>query len=161
MALKITGIKNIQKVIENTNEKAFTQAELKKIGNSVTDNMRDFISKGISPIQGKGRFPAYKNPKSYPGKKKNARPVNLELSGDFLKSLYSKGKTGINPQIEIGYPPDEALKEKGHRDGANGQKKRPTIPDGNEKFAVTIVNDLIDGMAEAVNKYFKKEKLTK
>ena len=161
MPLKITGLKNIQKVIQDAQSEAFTQAELKNMGARVTSNMREMISKGISPIQGKGRFPAYKDPSKYPGKQKAPRPVNLELSGDFLKSLYAKGKTGKNPQIEIGYPPDQALKEKGHRDGANGQKKRPTIPERNEKFAVSIVNDLIDDMSNAVNKYFRKEKLTK
>lgn len=162
MAIKLNGIKNIEKVIRETQGKAFTKSELDKMGARVVSTMKDKISKGISPIQGKGRFPAYKNPARYPGKKKRQRPVNLNLSGDFLNSLYSEGKSGSSPKIDIGFDNTESyLKELGHRDGTNGQPKRPILPQGNETFLVTILNDLIDDAQSAVNKYFKKSKLIK
>lgn len=167
MALKIDGLINIKKIIQETQGKAFTKGGLNKMGARVVATMKNNISKGISPIEGNGRFPGYKDVSKYPSKvqkrfpDKKARPVNLKLTGEFLDSLGHESKAGKNAAIIIGYPPDQALKEEGHRDGANGQLKRPTIPNANESFSVKIMNDLIDDLKEAVNKYFKQTKLTK
>lgn len=67
---------------------------------------------------------------------KKARPVNLKLSGAFLKDLEVQVRNRI---IEIGYFDKlSAKKELGHREGANGQAVRPTIPLKSEKFNAVI-----------------------
>jgi hypothetical protein len=69
----------------------------KKVGTKTVGlAKREFIAKGISPVKGFGRFPAYarqrkSDPSKYPapvlgrfpGKKD--RPVNLRLDGSFMK----------------------------------------------------------------------------
>lgn len=175
-----------------------------RIGDAVIEAMLDLISKGISPIQGRGRFPAYKwaafrnqlkkersavnkalrkneqalfklrrmNQRQmlvaqkeanrrdigsvsgkYPYNEiarkygKKARPVNLFLTGDFLRALQAR-VTGTAGEfgLEVGFfegskdrfGTEAYLKEQGHREGANGQPERPTIPLGTEDFAVSI-----------------------
>jgi hypothetical protein len=119
------------------------------IGEEVTQEMQNLISKGISPIEGSGRFPGYKrqdDPKGYPLSvtnqfpDKKQRPVNLRLSGDFLNALDHKVKRdGSNYKTEIGYfDSEQAVKERGHREGANSQPKRPTLIKGDEKPAQRI-----------------------
>lgn len=183
---------------------AFIQDDLNEtnaadIGDTIITEMLALIVKGISPIEGKGRFPAYKwaafrnelkkekgaisralkknrnaliqfkrknkrqillaqkeavrkglanTSNRYPftpeairlGKK--PRPVNLILTGDFLLALeksVTKSAEGIG--LEIGFFEEkEAVKEQGHREGANGQPERPIIPVGREEFAQTILN---------------------
>lgn len=162
MAINLKDLKKIRDEIESASRKALSNNDLQKIGNEVVKEMKEFISGGISPIQGKGRFPGYKDPKKYPANqrknypRKRARPVNLELSGDFLKSLSSKPISGGNPKIEIGYSTSESIKEQGHRDGANGQPKRPTIPEGTEKFNKSIEKNIIEGAREAISRFLKK-----
>lgn len=102
---------------------------LKRIGEEVVAEIKRTVAKGISPISGK-RFPAYKNPARYPGDRKPKRPVNLYLTGQMLGALAFRIKNGA---IDIYLRGAKAnAKEQGHRDGANGQPKRPIIPQGDE-----------------------------
>jgi hypothetical protein len=123
-------------------KKPVDQATANQVGKEVVAEMKSMISKGISPIFGNGRFPTYKNPKRYPGDIKSRTPVNLKLTGDFQDSL--RFTTFVNPSgfgTRVGYDGDkEQLKEQGHREGVNGQPKRPTIPnqDSGERFASRI-----------------------
>lgn len=142
--------------------------ELEGIGNGVIAEMRLLISKGISPIKGAGRFPAYKwagvkflARKSGTKKKqadrqfqskypysvqdefpqKKERPVNLTLSGEFLNNLIVKVK---NKVIEIGFFEAPWTKyEQGHREGSNGQPPRPIIPISGEEFSPSIYRRLV------------------
>lgn len=118
---------------------------LREVGETIVDEMKEQIAVGKSPIHGDGNFPAYKNPKKYPGKRKPARPVNLELKGQMLSSLrYRINQAKI--AVTILYANRKAqLKELGHREGANGQPERPTIPIESEQF-----NALIKKKAQAV-----------
>jgi hypothetical protein len=177
---------------------------------AVVLGMKDMIAKGISPIEGVGRFPAYlaqaagKNlrqagrsgrsrkqnqrqvraslrtfaqakkflgnnnrrtsrfaskrgypynvVKKFPDKR--PRPVNLFLSGEFLASLEAKvtGHAG-SFGIEVGFfTADQAIKEIGHRERANGQPSRPTIPIDREDFAVSIQRAIIKIVEEAIDR---------
>lgn len=109
------------------------------IGKAIVKEMKALIATGKSPITGKS-FPAYKNPKRYPGKLKSARPVNLRLTGRFLAALAHKVLEGTGrPIIRIYLTTRSAhLKERGHREGAGGQPLRPIIPEGNELLAPSI-----------------------
>lgn len=134
----------------------FNKDVLQTLGSLVIAKMNDLIRGGHSPIEGKGNFPAYKNPKKYPGKKKLHNPVNLSLTGQMLNSLRYR----INQQkviVTILYVNKKAaVKEQGHREGANAQPKRPTIPIKNEKFhsSITIAID------QFVNRVLKRASTT-
>lgn len=107
--------------------------------------MKSLIGSGRSPIKGRGRFPRYKNPKKYPGSRKSDSPVNLRLTGDFLDDLtYDTNPSGDGYTTDIGYFTEESRKkEEGHRAGANGQPKRPTIPARNETFVNQIREEIL------------------
>lgn len=161
------AINELIKKVQQIKSSAIKKTHVNQIGKEVVKEMKDLISKGISPIRGKERFPAYKRAedksgypnnvgKRFPGKKK--RPVNLTLSGDMLNALIFRAiGSGENISIEVGYFDEaEALKEKGHREGTNGQPKRPTIPQGNEQFTVGIQTIAEDILVQAMSDYIKK-----
>lgn len=138
----------------------FNKSETRSIGNEIVKEMKDLISKGISPIQSVGRFKAYKNPARYPKRaqkdfpSKKERPVNLKLSGAFLDSLKVTSASGA--KFTIGF--DNKLsedKESGHREGVFGQPKRPIIPQSNETFAVSIKQIIVSEIVKRLNALLK------
>jgi hypothetical protein len=143
---------------------ALTKEDARQMGEDTVDEMKKSIAVGTSPIQGNGKFPAYKNPKKYPGgvKKrfpgKRERPVNLYLSGEFLDALISKVvKTRFGYGASVGYEGSKQnKKEQGHREGANGQPERPTIPQGGELFTTRIQKILRDAMLEAIDRIARR-----
>lgn len=100
------------------------------------------------------------NTKEYRQGKKRPRPVNLWLTGDFLRALtFELKKLAGKAGIEIGWwEPKQAIKEKGHREGANGQPKRPTLPRGSERWNQTIQLDIMKLLRDAVSKAAKTAK---
>jgi hypothetical protein len=161
------------KPIEQQFNSAAQRAKLKatrKIASFIEQKMKDLISKGISPIFGKGRFEGYaaqrygkQKKKFYPDSvkkdfpSKRRRPVNLFLSGDFLKSL--KAYPVSVGKIFIGYTTKYGKKlESGHRDGVNGQPNRPTIPEKpNERFAQPILSGIIKLFRDSFSDELKKK----
>ncbi len=146
---------------------AFGRDEANETAKEVVSEMKDMISKGISPVKSVGRFPAYlragekgkypDNQRSkYPTKRQ--RPVNLYLSGDFLKALSYRilsGKFGFS--FDVGYfDKDSVAKEEGHALGWNGQPQRPTIPDDGQ-FAERIQRIIFNGFKKAVSAFVKKK----
>lgn len=142
--------------------KGLNSNELEAIGKIVVQEIENDVLKGINPISGFGarRFPEYKNPSNYPDKArkdfpaKRRRPVNLFLSGDFLFFLrpFVKGQ-----KIFIGFSdPLSIKKEQGHRDGANGQPKRPIIPQGSETFNKRIIRVIKEAFSNQINKKLAK-----
>lgn len=141
-------------------------SQTRDLGLATKKEMKKLISKGISPIAGKGRFPRYKGGYAeqirrkgrVAGKPKKLRPVNLKLSGDFLKDLTSKTKRKRNQFVaNVGYrTPSEQLKEEGHRKAHNNQAKRPTIPEKNEQLAASIVVKLIKIIDKAIGKIIRR-----
>lgn len=171
-------------------------SDLNVIGRLFLGKMKTMISSGQNPIRGFGspRFPEYKAvtsfktakkskfesstankiknrgypysvQKSFPDKK--PRPVNLFLSGDFIKSLITlvvkkggtdtKGKTIlVDKRLRITFDKEESKqKELGHREGANGQLKRPIIPKGKEDFAAPLRKLLVDAYVQLIKKRIK------
>lgn len=182
-----------------------------QIGNAITGEMLKLIARGISPIEGAGRFPGYKwaevrnalrkertainkelrkvrrnlfvyrrkNKRQFLAmvKKRNRealagvtgrypftaqakrlgkkpRPVNLFLTGDFLSNLeYIVTGTAGKYGIELGFFDElSAKKESGHREGVNGQPKRPIIPVGREDFAISIQKIIFRKMEELIDR---------
>lgn len=190
----------------------------RKIGDAVVNEMILMVKRGISPIEGAGRFPEYKwagfrrqlnkersrinrelkrnkkklfvlrrmnqrqllvhqkeqNRKSLAGVTgrypfteeaikagKKPRPVNLTLHGDFLNALQARVTgAGIDLGLEVGFFPgwtddkgvEAFVKEIGHREGANGQPKRPIIPIGTEDFAQRIQNIIWEIIEEEIDR---------
>lgn len=136
----------------------FNKKALDEIGALTVREMKASIARGMSPLDGYGRFDAYLNPERYPGKRKPARPVNLFLMGDMLGAL----KFRINQAtlaITVFYATRKAqLKELGHREGANGQPIRPTIPDEGEFLSPAIrrkVQSLINNIVRQASLTWK------
>lgn len=128
---------------------------LEQVAKTLLREIFDRVKSGISPISGK-RFQAYKDVKKYPGDRKPQRPVNLFLSGQFLESLVTRIKTGKTPSITIFFDNQLANdKEQGHREGANGQRKRPIIPQGSEGFAAGILEAVRQVFSAVIDKDFK------
>jgi hypothetical protein len=130
----------LKKALEDI-KKPIDRDTAQKIGDDITADMKRLIASGQSPIKGNGRFPAYKDPKKYPGKRKSKTPVNLELTGEFLDDLTSKAISDpAGYATRVTYDGQKSQdKERGHREGANGQPKRPTLPAASgEDFAVSI-----------------------
>lgn len=155
-------IKQIVALAKELKEAPIDKDTASQIGQDVTEKMVSSITKGISPIRGAGRFPAYKNKNKYPGDLKPARPVNLKLTGDFLNDLtykVTKGKYGYKTEISYGAAGSLSdLKESGHRDGVNGQLKRPTIPAIGEQFIVAIERLYTKIFKERIRDLIKKSR---
>lgn len=164
MARVKINLKDIQKLLSEVPAKAALTSN-RKIAELARKKILDLVSKGISPIEGNGRFEAYK-PKEknkrypetvkrdYPAKRR--RPVNLTLSGKFLRALKAFPKT-VNI-ISIGFfsTYGETL-EQGHREGANGQGVRPIIPsESGESFTKAIRAAILKEYREAIQRYLKR-----
>lgn len=153
MSVKVKGLNEF---IAKLNElgQGLTKDEATQAGQATMSAMKDMISQGQSPITGRN-FPRYKNPQKYPGRLKSATPVNLHLSGDFLDGMRAKVvKTALGFGFEITYLKKELKKEEGHRVGWNGQPKRPTIPEGNEKFATRVREAYTKVILDALKKFY-------
>lgn len=155
MAKAKINLKPLQDKIKDLNKSVTLKAN-QAIKEEFKKKFLNLISKGISPIEGNGRFPAYKDKKKYPGKKKPPRPVNLKLSGKFLRGFKVVLKS-INI-IEYGFfsKYGDDL-ESGHREGQNKQAKRPTIPKSNEKLAKSLELLILKIYRQYVNEYLRKK----
>lgn len=123
---------------------------------TILQEMQSRIARGYSPIEGKGRFPKYKNPKKYPGDRKPKSPVNLYLSGKFLNQLRAQ-VSPVQGKILIGFWSDYGKKlESGHREGVNKQPKRPIIPADGERFTRPIRELILKLYQKAVREYLSK-----
>lgn len=143
LKVNFKGFKDLEKQLKKLGGKPRISAKTKQsAGRYLRNQIRSDASKGLSPVSGFGRFKRYKNPDRYPGGRKPHRPVNLRLSGDFLRSLSYKV---FSKDLVIGYFTAESeAKERGHREGANGQPIRPTIPVRRENFRKGITQKLED-----------------
>lgn len=152
--------KDISKILKKEFHETISLKKLKKkqlldISEIIIVQIKDSVRKGKSPIHPGKRFEKYKNPEKYPGKLKKKRPVNLHLSGDFLKNLKALARVGLAPRMTIGFFDKKSiLKEKGHRERANGQPSRPIIPTRKEEFARFLRRKFLDSVVEYLNKVF-------
>lgn len=156
-------------VIKDLNRKVKLASEVNPsimiAAHAFVDGMKDLISKGISPVKQIGRMPAYKKPESYPDRMrrkfpaKRRRPVNLLLSGEFLKDLTFIVKRDSVQKVRFGFFQQKSiLKERGHREGAGGQPKRPIIPNENEQFSKNLMIRFREAILRAMAKNILQRK---
>ena len=110
------------------------------IGPRIKEMIIDHAVRGVSPVQGQGKFKKYKNTSKYPGKLKAKSPVNLILSGEMLEAI-SYAFDGKRLKIFQGGDLDIQTRSKAHNYGAPeiNLARRPFLPlaDG-EGFNKTI-----------------------
>lgn len=157
--VSLRDITKFRKKIDTLSKKPLRPGEAGKMGRDVLGKMKSLIKRGTSPVRGGGfglRFPPYKDTSKYPGTRKAHKPVNLRLTGKFLRNLKLRP---IKNGIEIGYSDSkQADKEQGHREGQNEQPKRPTIPIAKkrENFAPSIVKLILKHLNAAIRRRAKK-----
>jgi len=155
---------------------------LDEMGLAIRDESLNMIAKGISPVEGEGRFEGYKAQrggakskgkskfgvenkgyplsvqKKYPGK--NVRPVNLFLSGDMLKFLrHAIIKSGIRFGI-IGAPSEVETRARVHNTGERSDiPQRKFIPwEPGDDFAPSIQRRIRQEMRKHVERIIAKFK---
>lgn len=159
---KTRGLKEFVVKLDKTRKTIIDRRTASKLGQETVDGMLRLIVSGFSPIKGPGirrAFRAYKNPDKYPGNRKPHRPVNLKLSGQFLEDLgftIESSKTGFAPRV--GYQTEESdKKEKGHREGAGGQRRRPTLPTrSGQSLRDSIIDELTEVVQDRLDEVTKK-----
>jgi len=161
--LKKQSVQKLMKKLDNLGS-FMTKKDAQFVGKGIVDRMKKLISKGTSPIDRRGKFAAYHGGYAarikaggYGGKK--LTPVNLHLTGNFLKGLKSKpvkGKMGYDTAVGFYDPYGEVL-EHGHRHGANNQRRRPILPEGNERFVDSIMSFYLDTVSTAIKRVLKRK----
>lgn len=130
----------------------------------VKDQILDDLSSGVSPVRGK-RFEKYS--KAYKDQIKKGRyssdgksvsPVNLKLSGDMIKTLFVKVKSGfLNKKLtmEVGF---SSFLAKVHNNLGASKKKviRRIVPKTGEKFNTKITNIIQKELKDAISTVAKK-----
>lgn len=154
----VAGFGRFPEYKSRTNARGLRQQAkaLNKAAKSATGNVKKQIRarqktlRGLASQAQRRGYPDSLGPKVLAQTGKKARPVNLKLYGDFLENLEARVRDRI---VEIGYfKQSEAIKELGHREGANGQAIRPTIPIGNEKFNAAIDAEILKAIDEVLNR---------
>lgn len=123
---------------------------IRKVARSFKDKGRRKQARKIAEDTKKNKYP-YSVMKDFPNKRE--RPVNLELSGAFLADLKAK-PTPKGVTIGFGTELSE-LKEQGHREGVNGQPRRPIIPEGDEDFSPSIYRRILSVVSSILKERFK------
>lgn len=154
MSVKVTvkadGLERIARELQSP-------AVNRRVGELVVDEMRDGLSKGLSPVRGVRRFAPYKDREKYPADRKPARPVNLYLSGEMLAALepFIRGS-----RLYVGIrDTEQAVKAKAHQEGTKNMVARRFMPtaDG-EEFNVTITRKIRNLYAEILSAIIKRAK---
>lgn len=155
----------------------------RKIGTSVVRDLKKFISKGRSPIKRGSRFVAYASQrikekrnkrKRYPLSvqdefpDKRVRPVNLKLSGEFLKNL-TWWRTRLGGLLKIGMSKSTGRRSrpskkilamfKTHNEGTHKDvPQRKFLPTNRgEQLAVTIERNIKKISEKRINDIIRKE----
>lgn len=115
------------------------------VGRIIVDEMKSFITKGISPVMGYRRFVAYKNPDRYPADKKPNRPVDMTLTGEMLRALTFRVRSG--EAFELGWWGEQAVKANNHNTGDTVPERRLIPNKQGEQFNVSITRKLKNSYA--------------
>lgn len=139
----------VSKVRDNLVDEAFA----KKIQEEVIDQtIKPLIASGTSPVDGyeSRRFKKYKDPKTYPAKKKSRTPTNLYLSGVML-SWYKAYKLTANI-LRIGIPSEapQDVKDRAvgnnvgtvKADGTEAVPARRFIPQVGETYRISVLRKI-------------------
>ena len=148
--VKVTA-PQLKELRDATSDSSFSSS----IALTVIAEIRRFIRTGTSPVLGVRRFDSYKDPKKYPGDRKDRRPVNLYLSGDMLGAInYKLFKNGIRIGI---WDTLQRKKAETHMWGLNGVPQRKFLPiEEGDSFIVSIQRIIRDLYARKLSDILKR-----
>lgn len=154
MPVKIrTNLKVVKKLNDEVKAKFRKEITTGSFGYELIRTIQDIIRKGISPVDGQGRFQRYSDSyrnaikKGYLGANKRPSPVSMFLSGEMLGSLklIEKGK-----RLFLQFDDKKAA---WHQNGKGNLPKRKLLPSKRgETFNKRIVQIIIKALKQAVRK---------
>lgn len=153
MPIKIkTDFKKLKRYTKEVKENYQNELNSGAAGYELIRLLQDIIRKGISPVDGEGRFQKYSDSYrkaikegKYPGKK--ISPVSMYLTGDMLGSLRFVKK---NDKLYIEF---EDKKAAYHQYGRGNLPKRKLLPTGLfDKFNKRITDLLVRALKKALKK---------
>lgn len=127
-----------------------------QVGPIIKEAITDFLSKGISPVEGKGRFVKYSSSYTsailngrYVKFGKAVRPVNLKLTGKLHNSIKIRPTAS---GLTIWFSDKKA---EYHQNGTSKMPQRKLLPDDGELFSQAINEKIEDKIAEMVDIAFR------
>jgi hypothetical protein len=150
-------------------QKSVDEQFISDLQRDVVDNeIKRLITAGVSPVQsveGGRRFKGYKNPDSYPAKKKAKRPVNLSLSGQMLQWYKAIKVSGVRFALGIPReaPKDVKVRAEANNEGTvneNGQvaiAARRFIPLRGESFNISVMRKIKNLYAQRIKTLLLKK----
>lgn len=152
--VKVTSKFKILEVIDRFVDNTTANA----LGKTVATEAKDNIASGLSPVRGYGRFEKYKDRKSYPGDLKEARPVNLWLTGDMLRGYWYR-ISGKKDTIEVGMVNGSARDKKiagYHQEGTPNMAQRKIVPGPGEEWSVSIMRKIRDVYSQRLSNLIRQ-----
>jgi len=128
----------------------------------VNGQIKKLIQAGRSPVEGFGRFDKYKDVKSYPGKRKANRPVNLYLTGEmlgFYQAVRISGRKlliGISPFASGPAKIKATANNLGTEKEGGGIVARRFVPVNDESFTISVIRKLKDLYARRLRDILSK-----
>lgn len=151
MPIKVkTNIKSVMKITERVKESFKVEMTTGSIGLEFVKAIQNLIKKGISPVEGFGRFQRYSD--SYRNSirnksidKKTVSPVNLFLTGEMLESLRAIRK---NDKVFVEFTDEKA---RYHQDGSDKMPMRRVLPEKRgEKFTKRVQQLIMKALKKAI-----------
>jgi hypothetical protein len=161
-------------------EEIYSNANLSKVGEFIVEETKEFISKGVSPVLGEGKFEAYSGVRNRTGSgsrkssqsnnrypynvrrkhpDKKASPVNLKLTGKMLSELKFRPQ---KQSVKVGFFDADMAKRAGTHNEGDPKKfipRRHFLPTGSgEEFVVSIKRGLLDLFTDILDEILKKNK---
>lgn len=153
MPIKVrTNIKSVLKITEEVKAKFNDEISSGPIGYELIRTLQDLIRKGISPVEGEGRFQRYSDSyrkaiKDGSVEKRGVSPVDLYLTGEMLGSLRVIKKNG-KTVVEF-----EDKKARFHQDGTDKMPIRKVLPEKRgEKFTKRVTQLILKALRAAIKK---------
>lgn len=153
MPIKVkTNLKSVLKVTEDVKKKFNEEVTKGSIGYELIRTLQDLIRKGISPVEGKGRFQRYS--KSYREsikkgyvKKRGVSPVDLFVTGEMLGSLKAVNK---GSKVILQFDDEKA---RYHQDGTDKMPERRILPEkAGEKFTKRVTQLILKALKFATKR---------
>ena len=129
----------------------------------IDDTIKPLIASGVSPVDGgviKRRFDKYKDPKSYPAKRKPKTPTNLFLTGVML-SYYKAKRIGANILrigIQSDAPEDVKIRAEANNVGTKDIPARRFIPLKDETYRISVLRKIKKLYAEQIARILSTKK---
>jgi hypothetical protein len=142
-------LKALLKVTEDVKKRFRKEVTNGAIGYEMVRTIQDLIDKGISPVDGEGRFEKYSD--SYRNAikagrvegKKTVSPVDMYVTGDMMGSLQSVERNG---RVFVEFTDEKASY---HQEGNSKLPQRKLLPEEGESFTKRITQLILKALRKA------------